>query len=501
MDFLKKLKETLFSVGPIVAIVTALHFTVAPLESGISVFLLSSAILMIGLAVFLTGTDIGMVSVGESIGSAMTRKRNLAFMLITGFLIGFSVTIAEPDVMVLANQVTNSNPDINPRTLAVIISFGVGLFIDIGLLRVVLKINLKALFAISYVVLFIVAAFTDSSLLTAAFDAGGATTGPLAVPFIIAIGLGVSSASQDGKDNSFGLTGTASIGPIMAVAVMGLFIKGGNAQSASEHASHGLWSIIVANTKNIAIGLSPLLAIIVFFQIALLRLPRVRLRKVIVGIALSFIGIVLFLSGADWGFMEAGKNIGAAIASLDQNWLLIILGAVLGAIVVCAEPAVWVLTRQVEEVSGGHVHHTLVMIFLSIGVAAAVSLSMLRVMTGISYWCFIIPGYILSLLLMIWCPTLFTGIAFDSGGVASGPLSTTFVLSLATGASIALRGNPVADAFGIVGLIAMMPLIALQVLGIIYAKKEKKGKEENKGKKGKKHSVNKTAMPEEAGNV
>lgn len=514
MDILNKFKETLSSVLPIMAIVILLGVTVAPLGAdSIVCFIAGGALLIVGLTVFLLGVDIGILPIGERCGAALTAKRNLPLLLGVSFIIGVMVTIAEPDVQVLANQIKGVAPGVNKWALIFMIAAGVGLFVMIGLLRTVLSLKLKWTLIISYIILFTLAFLCPPTFQGVAFDAGGATTGPMTVPFIMALGVGVASVragagagkkSADNDSDSFGLTGIASIGPIAAVCVYGIFLRlldpaSVGASSATEGAAInvdellapqpqkafglGIFASLLPDVlKEVSMALLPLVIMFFAFQIFLLKMPPVQIRRMIKGIAYSFVGLVLFLVGVNGGFMPVGEKLGSLLGqnATEQGglWTLLLLavGLVFGAVVVCAEPAVWVLTEQVETVSGGNIKRKVMLGALSVGVALAIALSMLRVLYRFSLWYILVPGYALSLLLTFFCPPLFTGIAFDSGGVASGPMTSTFILSFTLGAAIACGGNPVTDAFGVIALVAMTPLIAIQILGIIFRIKSHKAK-------------------------
>ncbi len=506
MNFQQKFKETLFSVLPIMAIVLALGLTIAPLGASlIARFLFGGALVIVGLTIFLLGVDIGIQPIGERSGAALAAKRNLPLLLAASFFIGFMITIAEPDVQVLAEQVKGVAPQISKWGLILMIAGGIGLFTSLGILRTILSLPLKIVLTISYIVVFILAFFTPEEFQGIAFDSGGATTGPMTVPFIMALGIGVSAvrsrgASDDKKnqvsDDSFGLTGMASIGPIAAVCLYGIIFYRNSISPASSSASS---VAAVQSAENLLIflellpetiyevlsALAPLVLMAILFQIFLIKMPPFQLFRMIRGLLLSFAGLVLFLTGANGGFMPAGLKLGGilgGLASSDSFWtfVLIAVGFVFGAVVVCAEPAVWVLTEQVESVSGGTIKRRVMLIALCAGVACSIGISMLRVLTGFSLWTILIPGYAISLLLTWFCPKLFTGIAFDSGGVASGTMTSTFILSFTLGASAATGGNPAVDAFGVIALVAMTPLIAIQILGIIFKIKSDKSNHDKK---------------------
>lgn len=528
MNFYLKLKETIFSVAPIMLLVFLLGVTVAPLGKGLLVqFFFSGLMVIVGLTIFLLGVDIGILPIGEQSGAALTSKKNLPLLVFVAFFIGFIVTLAEPDVQVLADQVRGIEPTVSKWGLIIAIAFGGGIFVSIGILRTILSIPLRLVLIISYTVLFLLAIFAPKAFQGVAFDSGGATTGPMTVPFIMALGVGVaavrSKSSEEAShssasDDSFGLTGIASIGPILAVVVYSIiFSKGGNTgdsalmdgviASGTEEVSLGLSALfehIPAVTREVLLALVPLACMAVVFQFALLKMPPMQVIRMARGFILSFVGLVIFLTGAQGGFMPVGQKVGEYLGALaisgDKQLvlydvagvvekvmripglveviLLIVVGCVFGAVVVCAEPAVWVLTDQVEEISGGTISRRVMLVALSSGVAISIGLSMARVLFAFNIWIVLIPGYVLALALTFFSPKLFTGIAFDSGGVASGPMTSTFILSFTLGASKACGGNPVVDAFGVIALVAMTPLIAIQILGIVFKIKTEKQIEE-----------------------
>lgn len=483
MIFLEKLRESAISVLPIMALVGLLHLAVAPLGALFPPFLLGGVLIIIGLSFFLVGADIGVLPMGQRAGSALVHKRNLPLLLGAGFIIGFIITVAEPDVQVLAAQVMDVAPSISARNLVFMIAAGVGLFVSLALLRVIFQFSLRVLLLLFYALLFVCAALSSPEFLGVGFDAGGATTGPMTVPFILALGMGVAAVRGGNAENdSFGFIGLASIGPIMAVLLMGMLSSGTGELPAESVESAGESLSLLAAFLNLVpevlhevlVALGPLFLLFAVFQLTLVRMPSQQLLRLIMGLVYTFLGLVLFFLGVKGGFMPAGRELGALIAGTQPSALFISAGVLFGALVVCAEPAVWVLTVQVEEISGGSIRRSLMLAALSLGVACAVGMAMFRILNGISLWYFLIPGYLLSFGLMRFCPPLFTAIAFDSGGVASGPMASTFILAFALGASNALGGNPILDAFGVIALIAMTPLIAIQALGILVTRAENK---------------------------
>lgn len=500
MNILAKLKETVISVLPVMAIVLLLGLTVVPLDKILLLrFIFGGIFLILGLTVFLLGVDLGIQPMGERCGAELTKKRSLPLLLICSFFIGFIVTAAEPDIQVFSEQVRGIFSAVNKTLFTFVIATGVAFFVMLGLLRIVINFSVKITFLIAYILLFILIIFAPDSFIGIAFDSGGATTGPMTVPFILALGLGVSAVRSD-NDGSFGLTGVASVGPVMAVLIYSIILqKGGflhtggsslnsadELQQAAVLAEKGLFSriffpflsITPLVLKEVLLSIAPLFALFVIFQLWLLKMTSRQVVRLIIGFLYAFLGLTVFLIGVNGGFMQAGaalgQELGKAAISKGGIWyfLLIGTGLILGAIIVCAEPAVWVLSEQVEHVSGGTIKRKILLIFLSIGTSIAIGLSLWRSVAGFNIKWILIPGYIISLLLMIFCPSLFSGIAFDSGGVASGPLTSTFVLSFTLG--VGSNSAAGVGSFGVIALVAMMPLIAIQVMGIIFKIKTRK---------------------------
>lgn len=502
MNILAKMKETAVSVLPVMVIVLFLGFTFVPLDKYLLArFLVGGLFLILGLTIFLLGVGLGIQPMGERCGAELTKKRSLTLLLIVAFIIGFIVTAAEPDIQVFGDQVRSIFPFVNKLSITFVIAGGVGLFIMLGLLRAVLNLSLKWTFLISYTLLFLISFFAPGSFIGIAFDSGGATTGPMTVPFIMALGLGVSSVRDD-DDNSFGLTGVCSIGPVMAVLIYAIMLKTGGAfeTTLAENAagtgtassttaaliSGGFFARIFSPFgaaaghvfREAMISIAPLFILFIIFQLLLLKMTKRQVIRIIIGFIYAFIGLTIFLIGVNGGFSQAGAALGQKLGELTVSrggaWYILLIGTglLLGAIIVCAEPAVWVLSEQVEQVSGGTIKRRVLLVFLSVGTAIAIGLAMWRAVSGFNLKYILIPGYIISMVLMFFCPTLFSGIAFDSGGVASGPLTSTFVLSFTLGAAASGKGGN--DSFGVIALVAMMPLLAIQIMGIIFKMKQRK---------------------------
>ena len=479
----EKLQESLAAVLPILAIVLILSFTIAPLPTSVLMaFLFGAVLLVVGMMFFSLGAELAMSPMGERVGACITKTRRVGIMLTLGFLLGFLITISEPDLQVLANQV-QAVPNM---VLIVTVAVGVGLFLCFAMLRMLLSVPLNTMLVGFYIVVFVLAMFVPKDFLAVAFDSGGVTTGPMTVPFIMAMGVGVSAIRSDkhSANDSFGLVALCSIGPILAVLILSLIFRpdGGSYTAVvipEIGDSAALWQLFFVAFptyfKEIAVSLLPIAAFFAVFDLFSLHLERKQLIRIGVGLAYTYLGLVIFLTGVNVGFMPAGNYLGSVIAGLSCNWIIIPIGMLIGYFIVMAEPAVYVLMRQVEELTDGAIPGSAMKHSLSIGVAVSVGLAMIRVLTGISIFYLLVPGYAVAIVLSFFVPKLFTAIAFDSGGVASGPMATTFLLPFAMGACSAVGGNIVTDAFGVVAMVAMTPLITIQGLGLIYRLRTKHG--------------------------
>ena len=477
----EKVREALASVVPITLIVLILCFTAAPVPTDVLLaFLVGAVLLIVGMGLFTLGADTAMLPIGERVGAQMTKSRKLWVVVCDSLLIGIIVTISEPDLQVLAGQV----PGIPNAVLIGAVAVGVGIFLVIALLRILFQIPLNGLLIASYIVIFTLAAFAPKDFLAVAFDSGGVTTGPMTVPFIMALGLGVSSTRSDGKagEDSFGLVALCSVGPVLAVLTLALAYPAAGSYVPSVVPEAGdsreLWRLFAQGlpvyAKEMGAALAPIAAFFAVFQVTSLHLPRKNVLKITVGLLYTYIGLVLFMTGVNVGFLPAGSYLGRQIAALEQSWVLIPIGMLMGWFIVQAEPAVHVLNRQVEELTSGAIPGKAMSTSLSIGVAVSIGLAMLRVLTGVSIFVLLVPGYLCAIGLSFVVPKIFTAIAFDSGGVASGPMTATFLLPFAMGACETLGGNVVTDAFGVVAMVAMTPLITIQLLGLVYQLKLKK---------------------------
>ena len=479
----EKLQESLAAVLPILAIVLILSFTIAPLPTSVLMaFLFGAVLLVVGMMFFSLGAELAMSPMGERVGACITKTRRVGIMLTLGFLLGFLITISEPDLQVLANQV-QAVPNM---VLIVTVAVGVGLFLCFAMLRMLLSVPLNTMLVGFYIVVFVLAMFVPKDFLAVAFDSGGVTTGPMTVPFIMAMGVGVSAIRSDkhSANDSFGLVALCSIGPILAVLILSLIFRpdGGSYTAVvipEIGDSAALWQLFFVAFptyfKEIAVSLLPIAAFFAVFDLVSLHLERKQLIRIGVGLAYTYLGLVIFLTGVNVGFMPAGNYLGSVIAGLSCNWIIIPIGMLIGYFIVMAEPAVYVLMRQVEELTDGAIPGSAMKHSLSIGVAVSVGLAMIRVLTGISIFYLLVPGYAVAIALSFFVPKLFTAIAFDSGGVASGPMATTFLLPFAMGACSAVGGNIVTAAFGVVARVAMTPTRTLPGLGLIYRLRTKHG--------------------------
>lgn len=485
-----KLKEVVFAVLPITIIVFILNYTIIHLETSLMIqFAIGAIFIIVGLTIFLFGVDLGVTPIGESMGKAIVKPNKMWIVIVVGVLLGFFISIAEPDLHILAGQVDLVTSGlITKLSIVVVVSIGIGVLISTGLVRIVYNIPIHKMLIVIYGIIFILALFTSSEFLAISFDASGATTGALTVPFILALALGVSSMKKNSiasEEDSFGLVAIASAGAIIAVMIMNI-VKGTEEMSGSLETRTADTSSIFGPflheipiiSGEIVIALLPIIIMFLIFQKFSFKMSKRGVRKILEGLLFTFIGLVLFLVGVNAGFMDVGASVGYSIASLDNKAYLIIIAFILGLVTILAEPAVYVLTNQIEEVTSGYVKRSVVMLSLSIGVGVAIALSVLRIIVPeLQLWHYLLPGYAIALAMTFFVGKLFVGIAFDSGGVASGPMTATFILAFVQGAAESVEGaNVIVDGFGMIAMVALTPLIALQVLGLIFKLKSKKGR-------------------------
>lgn len=482
----EKFKEALSAVLPITLIVIILNFTITPLEPHQFIkFLIGAVFIVIGLTVFLFGVDIGITPIGSHIGKSLAKSNSFWIVAIASLIFGFIISVAEPDLHILAGQVEAvSSGVITKFSLVVIVSVGVGVMIAAGLLRILFNIPLYKFLTVTYFLILGFGIFTSPEFLAIAFDSSGATTGALTVPFMLALSVGVSSMKKtDSEDDSFGLVGIASAGAIISVMIMSIIRRAGNITGSLDTESSTSTSVLAPFLREIPkvaleilIALLPVITTFFIFQFVSFKLSRKGVRKICIGLLYTLLGLTIFLSGVNAGFMDVGAIIGYSVASLGKPWLVVLVGFVLGLVVILAEPAVHVLTNQIEDVTSGYIKRKVVLFSLSIGVGIAVALSIVRIIVpGFKLWHCLLPGYIAAVIMMQFVPKLFVGIAFDSGGVASGPMTATFILAFSHGAAEFIpHADVMVDGFGVIALVALTPLIALQVLGFIFKSKSRK---------------------------
>ena len=470
----KKVAESVSAVLPITGIVLVLSILAVPLAPGALVLFLFGALLLVfGMGIFTLGAETSMISMGEGMGVFISERKRAWVPLVFCLMLGIIITMAEPDLRVLANQV----PSVPNRVLIFTVCIGVGIFLVMSQLRMMWKIRLSVLLVFFYALLFLLSVFVPESFVPLSFDSGGVTTGPVTVPFIMALGVGLASvrSDRDSGSDSFGLISLCSIGPILSVLLLGLVYQ-------PEQQTQELEQIPQLQTtrdaaalfaggfpvyaKEVLAAVLPIVLMFLLFQLYSRRFSAHQVLRISMGFVYTYVGLVLFLTGVNVGFMPAGQLIGSSLAGGARPWILVPVGMLIGYFIVKAEPAVRVLTRQVEDISNGSIGHHAIEVALSFGVAMSVGFAMLRILTGWSIYWFLVPGYAIALIMTFFVPEIYTGIAFDSGGVASGPMTTTFLLPLAMGACEAAGGDMLADAFGIVAMVAMTPLVTIQLLGL-----------------------------------
>ena len=472
----EKIKEALISALPITAIVYLLALT--PLfdlsRTELITFTVGAVMLVLGIGLFSLGADLAMTPMGSHVGSGLSKQKKLGLLLGVCFVLGMLITVAEPDLQVLANQVSAV---MNGTVLIYAVGFGVGAFLVIAILKIVFRRSLSQILMLFYMLLFALALMLvvsgNEALLPMGFDSGGVTTGPVTVPFIMALGVGISNVLGDrrSKENSFGLVSLCSVGPILAVLVLGIFSRNDLTYAVPDYTvSEDIFGAFLHTAghtcREVAVALGLIVVFFLICQFAFLKLSAKHLKKISVGVAFTYLGLVIFLTGVNVGFMPIGYKLGYILGS-GSSTLLIGFGLVCGVLTVLAEPAIHVLNAQVEDVTGGLVSKKSMMIGLCVGVGASIALSMIRIVYDFSLVYYVIPGYFIALALSLFVPPVYTAIAFDSGGVASGPMTSGFILPLAVGACVAMQGSEAVlrDGFGVVALVAMTPLITIQLLG------------------------------------
>ncbi|PXV86841.1 uncharacterized protein DUF1538 [Lachnotalea glycerini] len=492
---LSKMKEVFISILPITLLVIILNFTLTPIDSILMArFLIGAVLIVFGLTIFLIGVDIGVTPIGNTMGAMLAKTNKVGIVVAVGLILGFFITIAEPDLHILAGQVDSVTSGLISKVdIVLVVSLGIAVLLVLGFLRIVYNIALYKILTVLYGIILILSLFTSKEFMAIAFDASGATTGALTVPFILALAIGVSNLKKDSKSSekdSFGLVAIASGGAILSVMLMSIVTNANEITGTLDENEAVTVSVIEPFiqklpllAKESIIALAPIIIVFLLFQKVSFHLSKQAVRKILFGMLFTYIGLVLFLLGVNAGFMEVGSVVGYSVAALENKAYVVVIGFILGVVTILAEPAVYVLTHQIENVTSGYVKRKAVMITLSIGVGVAVALSMIRILIPqLQLWQYLLPGYVIAIAMMYFVPKLFVGIAFDSGGVASGPMTATFILAYAQGAAQAVEGADVlVDGFGMIAMVAMTPLIALQILGLLFQLKSKKGEKKANG--------------------
>ncbi len=476
----QKLKESLISVLPISIVIVILNFTLPnPMTSvEFTSFIIGAILLIFGMMLYSLGSDTALAPIGESIGNSITSTKKVPIILTVGFIIGVIVTIAEPDLMVLGSQLGEIK-----NFIIIAIAIGVGLFLVLALSRILSNVNLNVVLIIVYAIIFLLAILVDNQYIGLSFDSGGVTTGPITVPFIMALGVGVAGSlgGKNKTDNSFGVVAICSAGPILLVLLACFIFKPDINVTVSAKTITSLNEIVpfvfkhlLVSMKDVAIAILPIGAFFIIMNFVSIKTPKQRFVRILIGLVYTYIGLSLFLTGVNVGFMSTGYSLGERLALLDNKMILVIVAMIIGCFMVLAEPAVHVLSKQVETISDGIIKRSTILIALSISMIIAVGLSMLRIVMNISIWYILLPGYALAIILSFFVPKIYTAIAFDSGGVASGPMATTFTLPLAIGAATCLTGSEsvLFNAYGLISFIALTPLITIQLIGVIVRIKQ-----------------------------
>lgn len=479
----EKIKEVAQTLFPVVVLVLLLCFTVVDVETDVILrFLVGGILLLIGLAIFLWGVDLSMNPIGEYMSREVATSKSIYKIAILSFLLGFLITVAEPDLLILGSQIDDASAGSLGTTLIVyIVSVGVGIMISLGVFRLLRNKPLNVFMTITYAIIFALSIFVSEEFFAISFDASGATTGALTTPFVLAISLGMSrvTGGKQSEENSFGLVGIMSAGPILAIMLLSVLTGQKNIQGdiAEFVAAEGVFAPIINAIPHVFVesllALLPIVVLFLVYNFVKFKIKKSDLSGIIFGLTLTLLGLVLFLTGVNSGFMDMGRIIGMELAKTN-DWLLIVVAFAIGLIVVLVEPAVHVLGEQIQEVTGGHIPIRLIRMTLSLGVAIAISLSMVRILVPeVKLWYFIVPGFTLAIILSYRVEPVFVGIAFDAGGVASGPMTATFVLAFAQGAAdVVESANVLVDGFGVIAMVAMAPVLSIMILGTAFKHKK-----------------------------
>lgn len=498
--YVSALISSSLSIVPMIAIVLLLHFSgLASITNGVALdniwlILAGMVVLIIGLALFQIGASGSISKVGEYMGSSLSKQKNIFVVVLFAFTLGVLITCSEPSILIVSKQVTivPNNELLNTVILVGGIAIGVGAFVVIGILRIVQHKSLKICYLLFYCLTFMLIAIIamdpeKSKLLPFIFDSGGVTTGSATVPFILALGAGVAAVrgGKNAKNDSFGLVGVASIGPILSTALLIMFqssipIYNASAATDSSIVMKFLNALLpiggtLGSMVEVFIAIAPILIIFFIYNFLYIKLPKSKILKLLVGFAFAYVGLTLFLAAANAAMTPIGSLVGQNLAK-QSDAVIIIISFVVGLVTILCEPAVLILTKQIENMSDGNIRKPVVLLALSLGVGVAIALAATRALYGFSILYYVIPGYAICLVLMFFCPDIYTAMAFDSGGTASGPMAASFILPMIIGIVIDKEGasKVYENGFGVVALIALIPIIAIQILGVVQNIKTKR---------------------------
>ena len=498
VKLLRTFYETFLTSLPLLAIFIIVCVFVAPLQSAFDYVRLAVGYIgvIIGQSLFLVGLEASVLPIGKEIGASLVKLKKLIFIIFFGVMFGFFATVAEPAMWVLARQTNLIVEAIHVTVFVLVMGAGIGIFVGLALYRLVRNISIKAMLFVLYAAIFAMVIFVPPEFIALAFDGSGVTTGDISVPFVLALGLGVSAALRKGAaqlgenayDDSFGIIGIASAGPIITVFLYGIVLRllhgGMPPEGVYNHAelTVNVSDILSRSLLDTVIALVPLIVAFLPLQFFLIKMSRTRFVRVMLGAVPVFAGLLIFLFAIDFGFAFAGGYIGEVFMDPIRagwfRWLLPPIGFVLGVAITLTEPAVTVLADQLQEMIGLRQMTTRLFLAVSIGVSA--TLAIVKIMLEINILWFLVPLYIIAIVMMKFSSKMFVGLAFDSGGVVGGALSSAVLTPLTLGVAQAVATaagdkalSILMNGFGILAFISVTPLIAVQVMGLMRSKSAK----------------------------
>ncbi|QTJ43256.1 DUF1538 domain-containing protein [Dolosigranulum pigrum] len=478
----QKFREVLQAVIPTYILVLLIHFFIVDLpKEALLAFSVGTLFIMAGMTIFLTGVDLAITPIGEQMGKGIARSNKVSIVVIFGFVLGFLIAASEPSINVLGQEIaTISGGAVNAMAIVGVVSVGLAIMIVIGLLRIVYDWSLIKILISAYSLVFMMAIFTSEEFISISFDASGATTGAITVPFVLAMASGVANlkkGTSQSNNDSFGLVAIASVGAIIAVMLFNLLMPIGELTGSLSIEVDGdtslltrYISVFIKQLQDVLMTIMPIVGLFYVYQKFKLKVPKRVLQKIWIGSIYVFAGLVIFLTGVNAGFMDIGRIIGHRIASEAMYVELAIVGAVMGVVTILAEPATNILTTQIEDVTSGAIKRRPILIALTSGVGIAIFLAVLRMLIpGLKLWHILLPGYAIAIGLMFIVPKIFVGMAFDAGGVATGPITATFILAFIQGAADTIpTASVMIEGFGMIAMVALMPILTLQLLGFVY---------------------------------